>query len=299
MSDDDGGVRQRYTGTVEELASMLQPFVTFPNFFKYSEKSGAGAFNSKLLEKHALLFQEMYRAQQNLAFPKVLMQNAFMNITAARVDWNMNEKQRKEHATVLTSRLRTACRQISQGARKSPMPAWVRQVLGGCVVEEGKADEAKMEWVAWGWESGEHEYAWRESSSGKRETVPELHFPPDASDDMFMQAWFGDEVYDITDMTVKDWKLRDASQSRSKKARRGNAGDTYWEHFEKDTGLTLVIRFRPDRDPAGLMSLAYRGGAQMCQVYVADCADKDEAVKLLQAHFFKRVAPPVFAQFFH
>ena len=114
---DDGEARSRYKGTATELADVIAPFASIPNWFKYSEKDIKGSFKPKEISKHKGFFMELRKLQGNMSFAQSVMGASFLLVSAAHEEWGMSESQRKSQADVLARRVRTACRHIAQGMR--------------------------------------------------------------------------------------------------------------------------------------------------------------------------------------
>ena len=137
-------------------------------------------------------------------------------------------------------------------------------------------------WPFFGWDQ-ELESAWRSkdgSAKVSRRTIEwskEIKHPKDPRPHKFMLAMFGEDAYELSDMTVGDWALHQSAMVD--KPRHTAAPAALWETEHKSSGLTVAIRKRADRLP--LISL-YHGTSQICQVPEKAFDDVPAAVAFLR-----------------
>jgi hypothetical protein len=144
------------------------------------------------------------------------------------------------------------------------------------------AKENAVEWAFFGWDQ-ELETAWRSPSQpgGVRRRVCEystdIRHPKDPQPHKFMLAMFGEDVYELSDMSVAAWDLRIAAQVN--KPKHAVAPAALWETEHRSSGLSVTIRRRTDRQP--LISL-YHDRSQICQVPEKAFDDIPSAVSFLK-----------------
>jgi hypothetical protein len=114
--------------------------------------------------------------------------------------------------------------------------------------------EKPGDWPFFGWDQ-ELENAWRsrEGSGGvtrnKIQYSKDIEHPKDPTPHKFMLAMFGRVAYELSDMTVEDWDLR--QKALGDKPRHTAAPAALWETEHNSSGLTIAIRKRADRLPLG------------------------------------------------
>ena len=289
--------RDRVSGGIDALAALLADAALKPGWFQYEEDLKTATVNSKTLEKHGAVFVKLREAQENLAFSQKELAAALKKIAASKA-WPLTTKEFDELAAVTARRLRCACRHVSQALGRSSWPKWLENIFGekpaddegeddeGCNAEEGEEEEAEVdieeadpEWPYCGYDQ-ELQVAWRSTEQGpkaKREVSSIIVEPPDATDDMAMQAVFGTIHYELADLLVRDWRAKKAVDDevplKDKKLQ-------LWRKVHDASGLDMVIRTRNDRQP--LVSL-FLGTQQVCQVPRGCFETLQHAVDLLAA----------------
>jgi hypothetical protein len=148
------------------------------------------------------------------------------------------------------------------------------------------------EWAYWGWDP-ELEGAWRSKAlsgrDGRKEATTNIVEPDSPAPHKFMLAKFVDgKTYELSDLTVADWKLRCDAKADAKKATKGS-NEPLWARDHETSGLQVTIRPRVDRQP--LVSL-YLGTSQCCQVPLSAFKNLEAAVCFLKVIFISKPPPP-------
>ena len=130
---DEKSSRNRYSGPMEQLCQALLPQLTEvgkPAFLRYDEK---GPVDSRALLSMAPLLGRLVRLQDNVSFKQSMMMEAILTAGTqyGQMDkWFESQEEAKEWSKVMASRLRHACRHVSQGLVKVGRKAyWLEQVL--------------------------------------------------------------------------------------------------------------------------------------------------------------------------
>lgn len=300
-----GKGRPRYRGDAATLAATLSPYATEPAWFRYSEKAnGRGSIQGKVLRRHAAMFRDLRRLAPNMSFSQSLMVAACKIISRNKnAEWNLTDDQIKRQTKALATRLRIACRHVSQAARKPKLPAWCAAIVDdtGAKVEDSGQDEQEAgeeeerevdeevdlteetavdedRFKLWGFDP-ELGVAWRASGMGKdreMQSTTDLFAASGAkpSDPMVARFQAGGREYKLSDLTVEAWQMRTNATAAAAKRRTG-APQPLWEGKHLPTGARLTIRHRADRRP---LVILFMDTVQVLQVPLAAFKDTKAAV---------------------
>lgn len=117
--------RVRFDGSSDDLADILKPFVTKPNWLKYGERTKA-PLEVPTLIAHKGLIQALTSSCHNLAFKKEIVMGAFSNIAAEKQFPVLSTGDLvTEWCEVMTDMLRTVCRHVSHARVQKRPPRWL------------------------------------------------------------------------------------------------------------------------------------------------------------------------------
>jgi len=139
--------RPRFSGSAEELAQILAPFVKTANWLKYGEKFARSPVQVPTLVAHKVLIQTLTSACNNLAFTKETVTAAF-NIIAAEKKFSVLSKDTliTDWCDVMCAQVRTLCRHVAHARVQKKPPKWLRHIDGmaGDIPETGSQDSAAL-----------------------------------------------------------------------------------------------------------------------------------------------------------
>jgi len=292
--------RSRFRLENRRISAVLEPWATSPGWFRYHE-SGKHKVDPDMLMRFGALFQDLAKLQPNLAFTQSSMTWACKDIMNQKnVVWKLDKSQQKEQPATMARRLRSACRHVQQAMIKTKKPRWVVDMmqLDPADIDANTRDDdedveqnamvaaAECDDIAFPFFGFDHEHmkAWRsKTSSGARELTANVKEPKEAKLTDFMMAEFHDGVYELTDMTVAEWRGKQSASSTCQASKKKPA-KVLWEALHVASGLMLTVKPRADRQQ--LVSL-YWGTQQKCQVPLNAFDDEHAAA------MFLKVAPEV------
>ena len=268
--------RPRFDGTPEEIADALD--MEKPGDIKYNN-----CIDPALLAVQASRLRKMKKLKDNLSFKRTSVQEALRIILSRHESWNLSEVGQAEFVAVVSARVMTMLRHVSQAECRDRPPKWYLNLWKG----EGDTNPdpkvqapgvsassvGTQEEEAWFYGySAELGSAWRckPCSPGMKEYTSK--FEEGAGELDPVQAVFDDgSTYVVHGLTTLAHKN---SQGESSKQRSTNGS-----FFEGRTssGAPVVVRFRsegPNRPP--LISL-FLSGRQICQSTITDGVNKEVA----------------------
>jgi len=112
--------------SAEELAILLEPYITKRRAVEYGEGSGF-KLNVTLLQKQAGMMKAMHDAQPNLSYKKTVLKGALREVGIRRKLVKADDLEK--WVEVNERRLHLMCRHLSQALVRTPRPRWLCLIL--------------------------------------------------------------------------------------------------------------------------------------------------------------------------
>ena len=116
-----GKGRPRFSGTNNDVAATVKPFVRWQNWLKYGEDMDASPLDTAIIKKHKKFIQSMHRLHTSFPFNKTMLQSALVKSLPP----NMKNTDILSYKTRIALRIKTMLRHVSQGRMKTPTAEWV------------------------------------------------------------------------------------------------------------------------------------------------------------------------------
>jgi hypothetical protein len=134
--------RTTYRGSDQELADVVKPFATEPNFFKYDQD--AKTANKQMLKSGCTFLQAMKQVSPNLSFTNKKIKNCLHLVWKdCRENWDqkLTDKFEKDWVQTMQKRIGLAIKHIKKSAKSK----WAIQIFGLTEDVEAAADEVEAE----------------------------------------------------------------------------------------------------------------------------------------------------------
>ena len=175
------------------------------------------------------------------------------------------------------------CRSVTaniQKAKTGKEPDWIKELPWKCrhdpLPAPEDAEPAAPQWT-FGWDSYRLKAYRTNTKTRGEETATSLALGTFEDPEQLVAKWGDDCSWHVTDLTASDLEAeRERRKLSSTRSKAVFTGKHEVNHNE------IVVKFRPDRDPDGLMYM-YEQGAGILGVFCRLFPDKERAGKFLES----------------
>ena len=284
--DHANALRPRYQGSCADLTKVLMPFVAAKtNFIIYSEeeKPSKAKLNKKNVASHYPLLEALRSIQPNLCFSKKLLERSVL-AAHDQAKLGLKGKDRDDYGQTMTRRLRNMMRAVSQGIRKSPSAAWVRELpwIGAAAPTSGPPmpsfSPTEAPAFMYGYDA-EQRLAWRVRFGTTEKELAVSMFARDAAapTDAIVAKFSDGAEHEVSDLSVAEWQVLTKARASSSA---GVERPVMFEAEHAQTRHKLTVKERTDR---GQLVSLFEQGAQVCQFKVTSFGPDDKDPATLKA----------------
>lgn len=210
----EAGERPRCSLGPKDLADLLAPAIEKGGrcFLKYDEAKLTAHAKSdpEVIAKSGDLLLALHKAHPSLAFAKSLIRAALKELVSRwsdRADWAIKGDDEDDYLDTMSCRIANIARHVAQGQLKPKPAAWVATLPWN--VKESAADppasSGSSRSYAYGFDK-EMKVAWRCLLDPGKGSKKELSCKIKESDGVLIASWSDGHTWNISDISVADYK---------------------------------------------------------------------------------------------